>query len=289
MKIRRFDRNPIIVPEMDTRMGSNVNGPSLIRVPDWLPNPLGRYYLYFAHHHGTYIRLAVADHLGGPWRMHEPGALDLAESHFQHHVASPDVHVDHARRELRMYCHGASAPCVQETRVGLSSDGLRFRVREEILGPFYFRVFEHAGWHFAISKTDPKSTLLRSRDGLSNFERGPGLLRRARHVAVFKRGDTLHVFLSRIGDAPEHLMHCMIDVSGEWTGWRNTEPVSVLRPKFDWEGVGESVTTSVGGWAPEPAHELRDPCVYEEDGRVYLLYSVAGERGIAIAEVEELD
>ena len=54
-------------------MGSNINGPSLIRVPDWLPNPLGKYYLYFAHHKGEYIRLAYADDLSGPWTTYEAG------------------------------------------------------------------------------------------------------------------------------------------------------------------------------------------------------------------------
>ena len=33
--------------------------PSLIRVPSWVKNPLGKYYLYFAHHTGKYIRLGV--------------------------------------------------------------------------------------------------------------------------------------------------------------------------------------------------------------------------------------
>jgi hypothetical protein len=30
--------------------------------------------------------------------------------------------------------------------------------------------------------------------------------------------------------------------------------------------------------------QLRDPAIFEEDGRRYLLYSVAGEQGIAIGE-----
>ena len=59
--VRRSAANPIIRPHMDARMGANVQGPSLIRVPDWVKNPLGRYYLYFADHKGSYIRLAVAD------------------------------------------------------------------------------------------------------------------------------------------------------------------------------------------------------------------------------------
>ena len=67
---------PIIVPNMDARMGTNINGPSLIRAPDWLPTPPGRYLLYFAHHNGTYIRLAFADAIEGPWRTHEAGVLD---------------------------------------------------------------------------------------------------------------------------------------------------------------------------------------------------------------------
>src|SRR4051812_7574045 len=81
MQVRRFPENPIIRPNMDARMGDNINGPSLIRIPDWIEQPLGRYYLYFAHHDGRYIRLAYADDLHGPWQTHEPGVLPLAASH----------------------------------------------------------------------------------------------------------------------------------------------------------------------------------------------------------------
>jgi hypothetical protein len=31
--------------------------------------------------------------------------------------------------------------------------------------------------------------------------------------------------------------------------------------------------------------ELRDPAIYQEDERTYLLYTIAGEQGIAIAEL----
>ena len=66
-QIRRLVDRPIIAPGMDARMGSNIEGPSLIRTPDWLPGRMGRYYLYFADHKGDYIRLAYADRLQGPW------------------------------------------------------------------------------------------------------------------------------------------------------------------------------------------------------------------------------
>src|SRR3954466_8797447 len=105
MKVSRFPENPIIRPNMDSRMGDNINGPSLIKVPDWIERPLGRYYLYFAHHDGRYIRLAFADALEGPWRTHEDGVLPLADSFFLGHVASPDVHVDDQSRRIRMYFH----------------------------------------------------------------------------------------------------------------------------------------------------------------------------------------
>ena len=82
VRIERLVEAPIIRPNMDASMGSNIAGPSLNRVPDWVEAPLGRYYLYFADHRGTYIRLAYADTLRGPWTTHEPGTLQLDQSHF---------------------------------------------------------------------------------------------------------------------------------------------------------------------------------------------------------------
>lgn len=52
----------------------------MIRVPNWLEDPLGQYYLYFADHKGGYIRLAFADAIEGPWTVHEPGSLRLSDS-----------------------------------------------------------------------------------------------------------------------------------------------------------------------------------------------------------------
>jgi hypothetical protein len=53
MKVARFSTTPIVHPDIDGRMGDNINGPSLIRAPNWLPSPIGRYYLYFGHHDGA--------------------------------------------------------------------------------------------------------------------------------------------------------------------------------------------------------------------------------------------
>ena len=305
---------PIIRPRMDGRMGSNVNGPSLIQVPEWIEHPLGRYYLYFAHHKGAYIRLACADALTGPWRMHTPGVLPLEASHFaterpdpasmseavrrevaeaaeqdylHPHVASPDVHVAHERREIRMYYHGMLDDGRQRTRVAVSADGLTFDASPGVLGPSYFRVFRYRGWHYALVMP---GELRRSRDGLGGFEPGPVLFRpEMRHAAVCLAGDVLDVFWSRVGDAPESILHSRIRLEGDWTSWRAEGDRVVLAPERAWEGTGKPLEPSVRGEINRLVHQLRDPCVYKEDSRTYLLYSGGGESGIGIAEVLGLD
>jgi len=166
MNLKRFENNPLIYPELSTSIGTNINGPSLIRVPDWLPNPLGRYYLYFGHHKGAFIRLAYADRLEGPWKIYPGGTLRVEETRCNDHIASPDVHIDHAARKLRMYFHGPvrHAPEVTETNleaahqysfVSLSDDGIHFTADREILGAPYFRVFQ---WQEATYATPPYSS-----------------------------------------------------------------------------------------------------------------------------------
>ncbi len=279
--------NPIIRPGMDPRMGGNVNGPSLIRAPEWLENPLGRYYLYFAHHRGTYIRLAYADRPEGPYTTHEPGVLELADSFAADHIASPDVHVDDDRREIVMYYHGrqsAESPG-QETRVALSPDGLNFTARPEVLGAPYFRVFRRRGLHYAIGMP---GILYRSANGRSGFERGSQILPgNARHVAVLLRGDSLTLFYTMVGETPpERIMAGEIDLSRDWTEWSVERSRELLRPEFDWEGASEPLAPSARGIIGPPVNQLRDPCIFEDGDATYLLYAVAGERGIAIARLE---
>lgn len=285
MHVRRFTTNPIIRPEMDESIGDNINGPSLVRVPDWVEKPLGRYYLYFAHHRGQYIRMAYADSLEGPWKIHKPGVLHLKDSFCEHHVASPDVHIDHERREFRMYYHGPTEGG-QRTRVALSRDGLNFKARPEILGDSYFRVWQYGGFHYAISMP---GVLYRSRDGLSGFERGPQVFTHylMRHSAVKLDGSRLQIFFSNISDEPEHIVLSQMDLTGDWKSWKPEPWRSVVKPEKDYEGAALPLEKSVMGWAPKPVRQLRDPAIYRGNGKTFLLYSVAGEHGIAIAEMED--
>jgi hypothetical protein len=330
--VERLPGNPIVRPHLDARMGGNVQGPSLIRVPEWIERPLGRYYLYFADHKGAYIRLAYADRLEGPWRTHEPGALQLAESGFLTepapvpaaaarasgapgasagadgaalegfavgaepgvpsamesatvpHIASPDAHVRSDRREIVLYYHGLDGFRSQHTRVATSTDGIRFIARPELLGNSYFRAFAHGGYWYAIAMP---GIVYRSRDGLGAFEPGPTLFPPAmRHSAVLRRGDSLLVFWTRVGDAPERILLSTVDLAGDWKSWRAGEPIDVLYPELDWEGADLPLRPSVRDAINVRVRQLRDPAIFEDDGRTWLLYAVAGESGIAIAELD---
>lgn len=287
VEVQRIGDGPIIRPNMDRRMGSNVNGPSLIKVPDWISSPLGRYYLYFAHHDGRYIRLAFADDIAGPWQMHEPGVLPIDDSLFQGHIASPDLHVDHESKSIRMYFHGADEPTgqegVQNTRLALSSDALNFTERPEILGNPYMRVVRYLDCYYAMAMP---GIFYRSRDGLTGFEVGPTLFdSNTRHAALMVWHDNLLVFYSQVGDTPERILLSEIDISVGWWKWRATPPTVVLEPEAHYEGANCQMEPSVRGLADRPVRQLRDPAIFNEDGNSYLLYSVAGESGLGLAKI----
>lgn len=285
-RIRRLAGNPIVQPGIAADLGGNVMGPCLVRVPDWVAHPLGRYYLYFSAHSGPRIRLAYADDLHGPWRIHPEAVLEVPRppdgsgaSHWN--VAAPDVHVDPDR--LRMYFRSRGA-----TFLAVSGDGLRFQPGEQAVGPPYMRVFAHGGWHYAIAKPRGPGAgglLLRSRDGLAAFEPGPRILPRQRHVALLKRGDRLDIFYSRVADCPERILVSRMALAGDWRSWRPGRPEEVARPETDYEGAQLAPAPSRLGAARQRVCELRDPALIEEDGRLYMVYAVAGEAGLAIAEL----
>ncbi len=299
--ITRLGDGPIIAPAMDARMGSNIQGPSLIRVPDWVENPLGQYYLYFADHRGEYIRMAYADTVTGPWTVYTPGTLTLENSYFPTtcppcsqtsgredaplyaHIASPDVHVREDLRQIVMYLHGRDVG-QQLTRLALSNDGIHFQGEPEVLGRPYFRVIEHGDYYYALAMP---GVFYRSRDGLTDFEEGPQFFNAdMRHSALLIRDNTLYVFWTQAGHAPERILLTTIEMTGDWHDWQPSELVEVLRPERDWEGALLPIAASARGHIDERVNQLRDPAIFEEDGQVYLLYSVAGESGIAIAQIE---
>jgi hypothetical protein len=289
----RAERNPVIGPEMvglEGEAGANINGPSVIKVPDWVRDPLGRYYMYFAHHRDTYIRLAVADRPEGPWTIYEPGVLQLDQTAAVDHIASPEVVIDDSTQTIRLYFHGVlEQPTRQRTFVATSTDGLSFAASTVALGLPYFRIFRFEGAYYAIGKRGREAgVLFRSKDGLSPFEEGPAILPRMRHAALHREADRLVIFYSRIGDTPERILRSYVQLQGPWRGWVAGPPEEVLRPEEPYEGVELPILTSTGGVALSPVHELRDPALLVEDRAQYLYYSVAGEQGIAVAQFRHL-
>ena len=317
--VTRLLDQPVIHPGIHASIGENIQGPSVIRVPDWVSNPLGRSYMYFADHKGHYIRLAYADEITGPWQVHVPGSLQIAQSHFltappvvaqerldelvaarqangarlSHdvatelttpHIASPDVHVDEDKQQIIMYYHGLADVGTQFSRVATSTDGINFTAQPQRLGRSYMRAFQHDGMTYIMSMP---GQFYRSEDGFTDFETGPRLfVPNIRHSALLVRDNTLYVFWTRVGDAPESILLSTIDISGDWQQWQESEEILVMQPETEWEGANSPNEPSVRSTAYGYVNQLRDPAIYIEDEVVYLFYAVGGEAGIAVAKIE---
>jgi hypothetical protein len=320
MQLRRLVDRPIIESSTHPSIGHNIQGPSLLRVPEWLPDAPGRYLLYFADHKGDHLRLAYADDPTGPWTVVPGGALHLVDSHFltepppatdeeladllalyqahlgtydppegirsdvaTPHIASPDVRVNDETQRIEMYFHGLEALGWQTTRFASSTDGRSFTVEPPSIPHTYLRAFRHGGTEYALVMP---GDVLRRTGGPTEFETGPSLFpSTARHSAVRVRGDRIEILWTNVGDAPERLLLSIVDAREPWTSWSASDPVEVLRPERTWEGAGLPEVPSVRGAVNEPSNQLRDPAFLIEDDRTLVVYAVAGESGLAIAEV----
>lgn len=315
----RLPQNPLITLQSSASLGDNINGPTIIRVPSWVEKPLGRYYMYFAHHMGAFIRLAYADSIAGPWKVYEPGVLPVSETalfrpqpdppedleNFYTHVASPEIYVDEAERRLVLWFHGwwtdgmrwpVGEPAArawarehgygQFTQSAESRNGMHFTTHQAVSKTSYLRVFPHGGYLYGMSRL---GILLRSKDPFGSFDAGANPFRdgpyanRVRHVALLSRGRLLYVFFTGIGDAPERVMVSTIDLTGDWRDWRASPPVELLRPEASYECPTLPDTPSEAGDVKGPVRQLRDPAIFEENGRTYLFYSICGEQGLAAA------
>lgn len=312
---QRFKKNPIIhAGLLPAGEGDNINGPTLIKVPDWVQNKLGKYYLYFAHHKGKYIRLAYSDNLQGPWKIYKPGTLQLEEcickdAPFKkgqaigqnraenaddevQHVASPEILIDEVKKEFILYYH---CPLEYQGKKGqfslsaVSKDGLHFKSDDLVLGDPYFRVFQWKNTFYAWGRSN---SFFRSNNPRTSFEKGPNPFLKIqkpsqlRHTGLKLVGDTLWVFYSRVGDAPERILLSKIHLTDNWNDWTPTDPVTIVSPTEKYEGGELPIEKSEIGLYHGLTRQLRDPFLFEEKGKWYLLYSVAGESGIGIGELK---
>ncbi len=184
--IRLNNSNPIITQNMfpSNRRddGNNINGPSMVRIPNFIatrnrPDRNARYYLYFAHHAGSYIRMAYSRDAFGPFTLYRADAsvgsrgvmdnnntninIDEGISLRRNHIASPDVHVDEANSRFIMYFHHGGPYRIngqdnnsQNSFVNTSNDGLNFRrgdIEPVRLGGSYFKVFTNRNTLYAVN------------------------------------------------------------------------------------------------------------------------------------------
>lgn len=80
---------------------------------------------------------------------------------------------------------------------------------------------------------------------------------------------------------------CKQALTDDWSTWEASASVPVLEPETAYEGAHLPLAPSERGVILTPVRELRDPCIFEEAGRTWLFYVVAGEQGIAVAELTE--
>ena len=285
---------PIITSDMlEDGLGNNINGPSLIEVPDWVENPLGKYYLYFAHHDGKHIRMAYSDDVRGPWKVYNGGVLDLKDSECEDHIASPNVHIDEDKKQIVMYYHGVTsqegAPHNQCSFVSFSKNGLDFSSNSGILGMFYFSVFKYKNKVYALAKNKNIDGILYESDKWDGeFKPIFNLIPNMRHASTFVESDYLYIFYTVVGDSPESIMMIKLKLDNEIDNWEVMESQTILKPELRFEGVQLPKFPSSFGAALQPLNEVRDPFVFKNKDELFLLYSFAGETGIALSKIKKI-
>jgi hypothetical protein len=268
--------------------------------------------------------LAYAERLEGPWQLYQPkkgvlalaanGRIDLGDGIVVHgHVASPDAHVDEEHQRIILYFHGpakAQSRSGQLTFVTTSGDGLDFNghIKPAVISTSYLRV---SRWRGGLCGLCMEGDVLRPRDpadpwrqpdnvpiGANAWEamEGRPLLTALcpseavplRHLAVKLNGDTLTVFFTRKNETPERIYYSKATLTADWKPWRFSPPIELLRPERDYEGALMPLVPSKSGRVLGMVNQLRDPCYFRDaDGKEYLLYSVAGEHGIAIVRLRD--
>lgn len=98
----------------------------------------------------------------------------------------------------------------------------------------------------------------------------------------------LHVFFSAIGDEPESILRTTISLVGDWTAWKVGEIQQILAPETSYECSNLPNEPSAIGAINGPVRQVRDPTVFEEDGKIFLFYTFCGEQGMAGAEIKFL-
>jgi hypothetical protein len=229
--------------------------------------------------------------------------------------------VDREGKRIVLYFHGKPAGVVSKAKAGerdpeagqkstfaVSEDGLHFEVGKVTVGPAYLRIFRHGDAWYAISakglmraprlcqpfadvaevigpeiagQVDPVK--LGEPGAVANRPKAGADRYSIRHVGIDIVGDRLLVYFTCVGHRPERILCTSINMKGDPAKWRAKGVQEVLRPEWQWEGVGLGLEFSKGGRSHAWERGLRDPGIFVEDGKRYLVYSAAGEHGFGMA------
>lgn len=276
----------IITADLFNNENDNIGTPSIIEVPPWIENKLGTYYLYFSNHDGTTIKLAYANDINGPWQVKED-VLNIKNTPCKSHIASPEIVIDDINKQIKMYYHG-NFDTGQGTLLATSADGLSFTNKtNNILCDFYLKVFKYNDIEYGIAKKGNKGAIIYDID--NNFNELFEFLPSSRHCHAFVKQDKLYITYSTIGDSPEHIRLCIIQLHKDIDQWEVLSDEVLIYPTFKFEGADAPEVPSFPGSATARYNmrikELRDPYIFEINNKFYILYSTQGERSIGYAEL----
>lgn len=287
--------------------GNNIMFGSIVKAASWHVAPLGDYYCLFGDHDGTYIRVAYADAVTGPWTVITAGtditlaALNAAGGYSGGtHVSSPEIIVDDVGERYVVTLHGDSTGLGHESVAAESIDLENFTFLDSAArlsdgtGMLYVRPFTYGGEWYAVSDT---LILFRSATltGSNAYSRqtDPATFRgsnggNGRHAGCVVRGDTLVVFWTNRGDYCERIKYASLDMSAAgWDSWAMGAGADMLFPYTVGDGADMPWTTSGSGAVTARVRELRDPGVFIDpsDGTHWLIYAQAGEDALGVLDI----
>ncbi len=296
--VHRLPRNPIILPDIIPDADQdNIMSATLVHVPKWVQHPKGKYYLYFGrHHHEANIFMAYSNHINGPYKLHSEPVLNIEDTVYKggNHICAPAVYPNSKTKTFEMVFHGQSKQSGHNQSYASSKDGLTFTGANATLGNSSALGYLHAireGDHWlGIGKSGRMYT---APDLAGPWTAGRALppehgIKRWRHADLLEHKGRMWALYSALGDTPERIR--AVEILSRGKKPKVSDPIIVLTPEHKWEGADLPVTTGKNGEAKLPVHALRDPTVFKDaDGKMYILYSVKGEFGIAIAELKPVN
>jgi len=174
-----------------------------------------------------------------------------------------------------------------------SSDGIDFSLSSDILGPSYFRIFYAFGNVYAVAKNgNTDCVLLKSPTGVDRFRLVGHFLPNCRHTAihVIREDSRALLVYSLVGDTPERLYTAYVNLEAlRFDRVVLMNHTTLLSPKHVWEGSALPIEASHFGPEGSPVHEVRDPALLCDAGEMTLVYSTAGEQGLALAKISNYD